>query len=123
MIAELPEGHKLLKDPSELAELTDAEDGKEFHEWSKDIGNQFAWGEKMPSDLRGLWLKVLYQFNDVFSANPKAPPPIKGVEMALYFKSSNPTPFYGPPPKATPEEKLHGGGSRDDAKEWDHLFR
>ena len=42
MIAELPEGHKLLKDPSELAELTDAEDGKEFHEWSKDIGNQFA---------------------------------------------------------------------------------
>ena len=37
MIAELPEGHKLLKDPSELAELTDVEDGKEFHEWSKDI--------------------------------------------------------------------------------------
>ena len=37
MIAELPEEHKLLKDPSELAELTDAEDGKEFHEWSKDI--------------------------------------------------------------------------------------
>ena len=45
-IAELPGGHRLLKEPDELAKLTDPEDGKEFHEWSEDIGSQFGWGEK-----------------------------------------------------------------------------
>ena len=47
----MPGGPRLLKDPGELAKLTDAEDGKESRRWSKDIGSQFGWGEKLPLDL------------------------------------------------------------------------
>ena len=50
-------------------------------------------------------MRVLYHFAELFDANPKAPPPIKGVECALYFRTQNPKPFYRPPPRLTQQER------------------
>ena len=49
------------------------------------------------------WQKVLYHCRVIFSANPKVPPPISGVEYAPYFKSQNHKPFHRPPPRCTRE--------------------
>ena len=54
-------------------------------------------------------LQVLcFAFNDIFSTNPKAPPEIKGIERALYFKRKNPKPHRRPIPRLSMPKLEHG---------------
>ena len=94
-VEELPPDHLLRGTATDLEEETEAnlatmEGKKQYETWTKEIASQFQWGQEATDDIKQLFNRVLYQFRDVFSANPKAPTPIKGVECALYFKEQHP---------------------------------
>jgi len=117
-VSELEPGHKLRGTAFELNKATvedclTEEGSKAFKNWKDTIANTFGWGEGISNEMKTRFINVLYQFKDVFSVNPKAPPAIKGVECALYFREQNPTPFYRPPPRLSPEEAKYMDSETD----------
>ena len=107
---DLDDDSNLLKGPEALHQetvenLKEPKFAEEYEEWCSKVGSQFSWGSIGTDAEKEYWLKVLHHYRELFNANPKAPPPIDGVECALYFKEANPKPSYRPPPKVTREEK------------------
>ena len=82
-VAELPADHHLRKPPTKLhAETTErmktAEFRNKYGSWRDNMQDQFAWGEVTIAEVKEYWMRVLYHFEELFDASPKAPPPIKG---------------------------------------------
>lgn len=80
----------------------------QFHTWIKSgPGSLMQFGQKLQEhELRELQV-LCFAFKDLFDANPKAPPEIKGIEHALYFKSNNPKPHRRPIPRLSRQELDH----------------
>lgn len=80
------------------------DDDPKFQQWLREVEGDLQCGEHITKEQRSKIHKLLYAFNKLFIKNPKAPPPIKGVEYRLTFKSDNPVPWCRPVPRLTPEE-------------------
>ena len=80
----------------------------QFNSWlNTGPGKLMQFGSKLDErELRELQV-LCFAFNDIFSANPKAPPEIKGIEHALYFKTNNPKPHRRPIPRLSMPELEH----------------
>ena len=81
---------------------------KQYETWTNTgPGKGIEYGDKLtPAELRQL--KVLtFAFKDIFSINPKAPPEVKGIEHALYFKTGNPRPHRRPIPQMSIDKLKH----------------
>ena len=81
---------------------------EQFTTWIKGgPGAGIEFGPKLTSkELRELQV-LCFVFKDIFSINPKAPPEIKNIEHALYFKTNNPKPHRRPLPKLSLKELEH----------------
>jgi hypothetical protein len=81
---------------------------QQFEQWTNTgLGSGIEYGPKLTRvELRELQV-LCFVFKDIFSINPKAPPEIKGIEHALYFKTNNPKPHRRPLPKLSLKELQH----------------
>ena len=52
-------------------------------------------------------LALLYGYQELFISNPKAPPPIDGIEYALYFRNNDPIPVRMKVPRLSPAQIEH----------------
>ena len=79
-----------------------------FHTWIKsEPGSSIQFGQKLQEhELRELQV-LCFAFKDLFDADPKAPPEIKGIVHALYLKSNNPKPHRRPIPRLPRQELDH----------------
>ena len=92
----------------ESAILNSATVRQQYEQWTKEgPGSGIEYGPKLTRvELRELQV-LCFVFKDIFSINPKAPPEIKGIEHALYFKTNNPKPHRRPLPKLSLKELQH----------------
>ena len=80
----------------------------QFTSWNNSgIGKLIQYGQKLSKqELRDLQV-LCFAFRDIFSENPKAPPEVKGVEHALYFRCNDPKPHRRPIPNLSRQELAH----------------
>ena len=78
-----------------------------YDKWCREIAKQFSYGEELEEGRKQELLALLYGYQELFISNPKAPPPIDGIEYALYFRNNDPIPVRMKVPRLSPAQMEH----------------
>jgi hypothetical protein len=84
-----------------------SDDDPGYLAWLKIFADKGTFGESLKPERKVQLHKLHYVFQKLFSLNPKAPPPVKGVEFRLIFKTNDPIPWCQPVPRLSPSELSH----------------
>ena len=86
---------------------TDSKFKDRYDKWCREIAKQFCYGEGLEEGRKQELLALLYGYQELFISNPKAPPPIDGIEYALYFRNNDPIPVRMKVPRLSPAQMEH----------------
>ena len=78
---------------------------RECEQWYEDNAAKLTFGEQLSESDKKRYVALLFALKDIFAENPKAPPLVKGVQHALYFKDQDPVPLSRKLPKLSPQQK------------------
>jgi transposase InsO family protein len=87
----------------------DAKAKNKFRAWCAGPASKFRLGEQLTEEEKHEMLLLLYAYKELFEHNPSAPPPIDGIEYALYFRTDDPIPVRMRIPRLSPAQLEHMG--------------
>ena len=103
---ELPEEHQYKGCTGEqMVEHVQKYRMRECEQWYEDNAAKLIFGEQLSESDKKRYVALLFALKDIFAENPKAPPLVKGVQHALYFKDQDPVPLSRKLPKLSPQQK------------------